>query len=112
MKVIASLLFTFALLTITSFADDSKFLGTWNTNWGLLVIKQDEEKITGKYTGQFEGTIEGKIEEGKLHVTWRQPNAEWGSAVFTVSADGKTLTGTWGGSESATNGGEWNGTRE
>lgn len=112
MKTLATFICTLALFTVTAVADDSKFFGTWDTNWGLLVIKQGEDKITGKYTGQFEGTIEGAVKDGKLQVIWKQPNGEWGSAVFTVSEDGKKLTGTWGGMKSATDGGEWNGTRE
>lgn len=112
MKTITTLLCTFALFAFTAIADDSKFFGTWETNWGLLVIKQGEEKIEGKYTGKFNGKIEGEVKEGKLQVTWKQTNGEWGSAAFTVSADGKTLSGTWGATKSATNGGPWNGKRE
>lgn len=112
MRPLSALLFAFALFAFTAMADDSKFLGTWDTDWGLLVIKQGEEQIEGKYTGQFNGKIEGKVKEGKLQVTWKQTNGEWGSAVFTVSADGKILSGTWGATTSATNGGPWNGKRE
>ncbi|MDF1656557.1 MAG: hypothetical protein P1U58_03025 [Verrucomicrobiales bacterium] len=112
MKHLATALIFLAILTSGALADDSRFLGTWSTNWGLLVIKQGEEKIEGKYTGAFAGTIEGIIKEDKLHVTWKQTNGEWGSAVFTVSSDGKALSGTWGATKSETNGGSWNGTRE
>lgn len=112
MKFIALCLTVFALSASSLLADDSSFIGTWNTNWGLLIIKQGEEKLTGKYSGKFSGTIEGTVKEGKLHYKWVQPNGEWGSGVFTVSEDGNTLTGTWGGANSETNGGAWNGKRE
>ena len=93
-------------------AAESPFVGTWSTNWGLLVIKQEGDKFTGKYSGKFSGTIEGKLKEGKLQVIWKQTNSEWGSATFALSDDGKELKGTWGGAESSTNGGKWDGKRE
>lgn len=112
MRYLATALFAFIITTSLSLAEDSPFIGAWDTDWGLLVIKQGEEKLTGKYNGAFVGTIEGTVKEGKLHFVWKQTNAEWGSGVFTVSDDGKKLTGTWGGAESETNGGPWTGTRE
>jgi len=93
-------------------AEKSPFTGTWSTDWGLLVIKKKGGKFTGKYTGKFTGTIEGKIKEGKLEVVWKQTNSEWGSASFIVTDEGKKLKGTWGGKESSTNGGSWDGKRE
>lgn len=105
---LTALLFTSASL----FADESSFVGTWDTDWGLLVIKKSETGLSGKYTGQFSGTVEGKVTEGKFHYVWKQTNGEWGSGVFTVSEDGSTIKGTWGGAKSETNGGTWTGKRE
>ncbi|MDF1862540.1 MAG: hypothetical protein P1U87_20150 [Verrucomicrobiales bacterium] len=112
MKLLLLSLATLSFTLLTAAAADSPFVGTWDTNWGNLVIEQKQEKFTGKYVGKFSGTIEGTIKEGKLHFTWKQPNAEWGSGVFTISEDGKSLKGTWGGAESATNGGPWDGKRK
>ncbi|MDF1826550.1 MAG: hypothetical protein P1U68_18040 [Verrucomicrobiales bacterium] len=112
MKSLAAALFAFVITTSLTFAEDSPFVGTWSTDWGILVIKGSEEKLTGKYSGPFVGTIEGKVTEGEFHFVWKQTNAEWGSGVFTVSDEGKKLIGTWGGGESKTNGGPWTGTRE
>ena len=110
-NLLAASLLTLVALTSSLRADEPTFLGTWETNWGLLVIKSTEEKITGKYTGKFSGTIEGTIKEGKLHYTWKQPNGEWGFGVFSLSDDGAQLIGTWGSKKSASNGGSWNGKR-
>ncbi len=101
MKSIATTLVALLFAVSVTLAEESPFIGTWSTNWGLLVIKQGEEKLTGKYTGKFAGNIEGNVEKGKLHFVWKQTNSEWGSGVFTVSDDGKKLSGTWGGGESA-----------
>ena len=112
MKTAILSLLAFSAFLFTGFAGDSPFAGTWETNWGELVIKESGEKLTGNYKGKFSGSIEGEVKDSKFHFTWKQPNAEWGSGVFTVSEDGKKLTGTWGGGESATNGGPWTGTRK
>lgn len=106
--------FTFVLLTsIAAFAEDSAFVGTWETNWGKLVISpaKEEGKLSGTYSGEFTGTIEGHVKKEKFHFTWKQPNGEWGSGVFKISEEGE-LMGTWGSAESETNGGPWTGTKK
>ena len=111
MRILSAALFALFLVSTPAFADKPTFLGTWETNWGLLVIEEADDKLTGKYTGKFSGTIQGAVKEGKLHFTWKQPNAEWGSGVFSLSEDGSKLVGTWGGAKSETNGGKWTGKR-
>ncbi len=114
MKSLLVTLGTLLFFTLASAqAAESPFVGTWDTDWGPLTIKVDGEKFTGEYKGpKFSGKIEGKVEDGKLKVVWKQTNAEWGSAIFKISDDGKQLLGTWGGAESAINGGKWNGKRK
>lgn len=112
MKTVFTSLFALFALCLTVTADESPFAGTWDTNWGDLIIQQDGEKFTGSYQGQFTGTITGSVKGGKLHFIWKQPNAEWGSGAFSVSEDGTKLTGTWGSAKSETNGGPWTGTKK
>ncbi|MBK7561224.1 MAG: hypothetical protein IPI68_06790 [Chitinophagaceae bacterium] len=73
--------------------------GTWKTQWGLMVIAQNGNKITGTYEHD-NGKIKGTFTGNKLTGTWSEaptylfPN-DAGEFEFTLSADGKSFTGRW-----------------
>lgn len=85
------------------------FSGTYQMDNGTMVLVQVGDKVTGTYTGEETGTIEGTVKDGKLSYEWKQPNGEAGRGVFTLSADGKEISGTWGNGQSETDGGTWKG---
>jgi hypothetical protein len=92
-------------------AQRPSFTGRYNTNWGQVVLTQSGQDVTGSYTGKFSGSISGTVKDRTLHFSW-QGNGESGRGIFALSADGRTLTGTWGKNESATSGRNWSGVRE
>jgi hypothetical protein len=104
------LLLVLVLISSLALAKQS-YTGTWQTNWGKVVLEQRGGRVTGKYIGSFNGTIEGKVVEGKLMFKWFQSNGEWGRGYFVLSKDGSKITGRWGGGESDSAGGPWTGKR-
>jgi hypothetical protein len=85
--------------------------GTWDTNWGPVHLTEAGNSVTGSYEGEYPGTLQGKRSGNTVTFTWSGSNGESGKGVFTFSPDGKSFQGTWGGGDSATNGGAWSGTR-
>ncbi len=87
--------------------------GTYNTDFGQLVLKQSKNTVTGTYSYEnFTGTISGTITKNKLTFTWKQK--QWdvsvkGTGEFDFSEDGKSFTGTW--TDSNGNSGYWNGNK-
>lgn len=73
--------------------------GLWQTQWGQMVIQQNDNNITGTYVhdnGKIKGTITGTLLKG----TWSEaptylPPKDAGEFEFTLSADSKSFTGRW-----------------
>lgn len=86
------------ILTCTS-APATGWAGTWDTNWGTMVLTQTGDQVSGTYTwdsGQINGTISGNVLTG----TWAEaptynPPDDAGDVVLTISPDGQTLSGQW-----------------
>ncbi len=79
--------------------------GTYESNWDLVTLRQDGDRVTGTYVCCGGGTIEGKIIEGRtLRYVWRQPGG-WGLGVWNISSG--RLDGTWGVQQHESNGGRW-----
>jgi hypothetical protein len=79
------------------------FVGTWNTNWGPMVLNvHDGNQINGNY--QFrDGQILGEVSsDGKTFIgVWRekptyQPPNDAGRLRFMLSPDGTRFDGSWG----------------
>jgi hypothetical protein len=89
--------------------------GTWDTNWGTMVVTQSGTSVTGTYTHDS-GKITGTVSGNKLTGTWSEspsysaPN-DAGDISFTLSADGKSFTGSWRYGSSGSWSGGWNGTK-
>jgi hypothetical protein len=50
----------------------SDFFGTWNGDWGTLLLRRDRDRVLGAYT-TVGGTIVGKIDDGILRGWWSEP---------------------------------------
>jgi hypothetical protein len=87
------------------------FTGTWSTSWGAVVLKQDEDKVTGTYGGPTPGRISGVVKENVLYFNWAGNGGGKGRGTFRLSQDGNSFKGTWGMGTSNSGGGTWNGTR-
>jgi len=98
------------LSSMTCIANEGvDFTGSWKTAWGPVTIIQTKIIAKGKYTGQFNGQINGTVEGNRFRFKWSQTNGEWGRGYFDISPDGKSFKGRWGGYNSDSNGGVWNG---
>jgi len=93
------------------------FEGVWDTNWEVLTFTRDGVTLHGEYTyqsGRIDATLsaDGRTMEG----TWAEspsysPPSDSGRVVFTLSADGQTIDGEWW-YGSDSYGGTWTGTRQ
>lgn len=81
--------------------------GTWNTDWGKLVLAQNASDVNGSYDG---GSVKGVVDGMLFRGTWSQSNGASGKFQLTISENGNQFSGTWttnGSSEKGT----WSGKR-
>ena len=110
LNIFSAILILYVMCTTASVAAKNVgFTGKWQTAWGPVTLTQSKNIVKGTYTGSFSGVIEGTVKGKRLSFKWTQPNGEWGRGYFNLSPDGKSFTGRWGGYDSDTAGGEWNG---
>jgi len=73
--------------------------GTWDTNWGTMVLTQIGNQVDGTYTwdsGQISGTVSGNVLTGSwAEAPTYSPPDDAGDVVLTISPDGQTLSGQW-----------------
>lgn len=76
----------------------SNFAGSWNHNFGTMVLAQEGANVSGSYTNAFsgEGEIDGTVTGNVLNGTW-SINGGTGSLQFTVSNNNQTFNGNFGG---------------
>ncbi len=77
----------------------TSFAGTWDTDFGKMVLTVDGDKATGTYEDN-DGRINGTVADNKLSGTWteaptRKPPEDAGDFTFTLSADGSSFQGLW-----------------
>lgn len=94
----------------------ASFTGTWSSNWGTMTLKAEGLSVTGQYThdaGRISAVLsaDGRTMTG----TWSEapsysPPTDAGRMTFSLSADGRSLTGQWGYGDNLTGGG-WTGTK-
>ncbi len=95
-------------------AQATGWTGTWDTNWGTMVLNQVGNQVSGTYTwdtGHIQGTVSGDVFTG----TWSEepsysPPDDAGDVQLTISGDGQSISGQWRYDSSGT-WYSWNGTR-
>jgi hypothetical protein len=96
-------------------ATSATWNGSWDTEWGLMKLTQSGTSLTGTYPhdhGRISGTVSGAHFKGRWNeAPTRKGPGDAGAVEFTMSADGKRLTGRWNydGSPTAWHT-DWNGT--
>ena len=100
------------LFLATAAAHAINFTGRYETNWGMLELRQDGNKVTGSYVVPAPGEIEGVVESGTLTYRWLQSNGIWGMGRFKLLENGKKIEGPWGHGKSFDSGGIWQGQRQ
>jgi hypothetical protein len=107
------------LLTSCSNSKKMNINGTYSTDFGDLVLKEDQKKVTGTYTYpgpdgmSATGNLTGDLVDKVLNFKWEQKQGETkaeGSGTFTFAENGKSFTGSWSDSKGGT--GQWNGTKK
>ena len=73
--------------------------GTWNTNFGKMILKQEGTRVRGHYShdnGRIEGLLQGNLFTGKWEEapTYR-PSHDAGACEFLFSGDGTSFKGHW-----------------
>lgn len=95
---------------------ECSWTGTWNTNFGKMVLVQSGSQVTGTYTHD-QGRIVGTVFGNKLTGTWSEapsysPTQDAGSMQLVMSEDGSSFSGYWMyGYDKARWDGDWTGTR-
>ncbi|MBK7394974.1 MAG: hypothetical protein IPJ34_01400 [Myxococcales bacterium] len=89
--------------------------GTWTSSYGPLSLTQEGKAVTGTYVYSnppVQGSVAGEAAGRTLKVLWKEGpgGAGDGEAVFELSEDGKSFSGTWTGAGGG-GGGVWEGTR-
>lgn len=98
-SVLKFFLVTVILLLMASPAFASNWTGTWNTNYGKLVMERDGDWVIGAYEHN-KGKLVGVIKGNTLVGTWSEAPSynkpdNAGEFEFIISADGKTFSGKW-----------------
>jgi hypothetical protein len=75
------------------------FTGTWDTEWGRMVLNQGVSQVTGTYE-YGGGMIVGDVKEGVLKFRWtNRVTGETGTGQFTLATYGRSFSGTWSSSQ-------------
>ena len=84
--------------------------GSWQSDFGTLSLQQSGNRVTGSYphhSGRIEATASGNSLSGR----WIEYDNE-GTFVFSMSADGRSFSGSWKEVKpNPSGGGAWNGRR-
>jgi hypothetical protein len=108
---------TYSVKTPFSSGGSTPWTGTYDSNWGTLVITQNGNHADATYTYD-EGRITGTVSGNTLTGTWSespsyQPPDDAGDVVLTLSDDGNSIQGNWRyGSGKGTWDGDWTATRK
>jgi hypothetical protein len=90
--------------------------GTWNSDWGEMILQQSGNEVSGTYTHD-QGRIQATVSGSKLIGTWSEapsysPTGDAGDVELMMSQDCRSFSGNWRyGSEGDWSGG-WIGTRQ
>jgi hypothetical protein len=77
----------------------STWSGTWSTDFGAMTLTQSANSVEGTYThdqGHLTGTVSGNVLSGRWDEVPHAGPSDAGPFQFTMSADGKSFSGTWG----------------
>jgi hypothetical protein len=78
---------------------DIDWTGTWETNYGKVVLQQTENIVTGVYILK-EGRIEGQASDDRLSGQWSEapsyaPPNDAGEFVIHIDQSGRSFQGKW-----------------
>ncbi|MBI4671845.1 MAG: hypothetical protein HY741_09300 [Chloroflexi bacterium] len=85
-------------ITVNSGGSVANFAGTWNHNFGNMVLAQSGSNVNGSYNNGFggSGTIDGVVTGNTLNGQWHFGPSN-GTIQFVMGGSGNTFTGNWDG---------------
>lgn len=92
-------------------APASVWSGSWNTNFGVLVMTQSGNSVSGTYSHDS-GSLKGTVSGNTLSGSWVEDDDK-GTFTFTIDSNGKAFNGSW--QETSPNpnqSGGWNGKKQ
>ncbi len=116
-KILVPALLCFIIATFTNFTQKScNFVGSWDTDWGILTITEQSGKYKGSYPVNYgTGYITGEMTKDDwntyviLKGTWTEGKAT-GKFEFKRFCNRNSFTGTWT-NDNVKEKGTWNGTK-
>ena len=78
--------------TVVNEVDD--WSGAWDTSFGMMILQQNGNHISGTYEYNGGSRVEGTITGDVFNGTWYEPENS-GTLKFTMSDDGMAFTGFW-----------------
>lgn len=77
------------------FAGPPSFAGRWQTSYGVMTLKQEQQVVTGTYSWEgVESTIKGQVKGLTLSFRYQDASGQ-GHGSFTLSSDGQSFKGRW-----------------
>src|SRR5262245_47004814 len=61
-----------------------EFDGVWDTSYGRMRIRQENDRVIGHYEGAAPASLDGSIQEGQLVFRYREAATE-GEGIFNLS---------------------------
>lgn len=96
LTVAAILLF---VMNLNANGQDVNYSGTYETEWGRMVLQQNGSSVTGSYehdNGRLEGTVSGNVITGNWYEEpTSQPPTDAGTYRFDFNSDGSEFQGSW-----------------
>lgn len=84
MRLLASLAVMVCLLPIAAHAQGGPWEGTWQTQFGDVVMRQYSNRVWGDYVAQ-QGVIEARVQpDGNLRGTFLRSDGDWGFFEFRL----------------------------
>jgi hypothetical protein len=83
------------------------FSGNWScAGRGTLTINQQQSNVTGTFSWNGGGTVSGTTTGNRIDLNARENSGRTSLWTMNLSADGRTISGTWSWSD-GTFGGNW-----
>ena len=79
------------VLLACSAPKDESLTGTWSSDFGVMELTQDGDRITGTYNRGL-GEIEGELRGDTVFFHWREADRE-GTGYWVVADRGRQLVG-------------------
>jgi hypothetical protein len=86
----------------------ASFAGRWDSNWGKMTLRQQGNRVNGRFGGFRNGSISGKAQGNLLLFRWTQDDSrQAGRGYLQLLPGAEALEGRWGYHKDRSQGGRW-----